>query len=256
LKLISLTTDFGNDSPYISVAKAKLLSQVDDIELIDHSHGVEVGDINEAALLIKMLTGHCPSGTIHIIAIDFDQRNRRPEILLGTGFGQYFISYNSGILSLLLSEAQTFKILGKYSGDHNNLIATLAPILGNIGNPEFENSLQNIEPDKLLVKRSLKSVISDGRLTGNVVYVDGRGSLYTNIHKDDVEKFAKNGNFQIVLSRHESLDRIHEHPGQVEPGSTVAYFSDLGSLVIAVHRGNASQLLGIKKAGNMFIEIK
>ena len=254
MKLISLTTDLGINSPYIGVAKAKLYSQVNEARIIDHSHAIESGDINEASLLLKMLIGHCPAGTVHVLAVDFEDRLNHPQIILGQGFGQYFISYNSGILSLLLSEAQSFRILGTYFGDHNNMISTLATIIPQIGNKSFEDSLPIIQLEELIVKRIAQSVMFDGRLTGIVSHVDDHGNLYTNIHKDDLERFAAGSKFQLVLSRHESLNRIHEHAGQVDPGDTVAYFSELGTIVIAVYRGNASKLLGIKKGGHLFVE--
>lgn len=256
LAIISLISDFGNDSPYIGVAKAKLHDALPSYPVIDHSHEVESGDLSQAAFLIQMLRGHCSPGSIHILAVETEDRLRHPQILLGSGFGQFFISYNHGLLSLILSEEQSFLNLGSYTGDHFNMIGTIAPNLAMLSNPDFLNSLQPVSKSDFIVKRALLPALSDNTLIGHVVHTDRNGNLFTNISKDDLARFAGSANVRIILSRHEYVDRMVEHSAHVEPGETACYFSEIGMLVIAIPRGHAGQLLGIRKHGTILIEKK
>ncbi len=222
--------------------------------IVDLSHSVEPSDINESHFLLKMLIGHCAPGTLHIVAVDFSERQSHPEILFAEGFGQYFIGYNTGLFPMLLSEEQSFFELGKYKDEHANLIPSIAPVIKDLSQESFRNSLQPVPKENVVIKRALKPVITDGKLTGTVIYVDDHGTLYTNIRMDDLQGIKGNSSIQIVLSRHETIDQLSKHPGEVPPGEVAGYYCDAGTLAISVNRGNASKLLGIKKGSNILVE--
>lgn len=222
--------------------------------IIDHSHEVESGDLNQAAFLIRMLRGHCPPGSIHLLAVDAEDRLRNPEILLGLGFGQFFITYNHGLLSLILSEEQTLFNMGSYTGDHFNMIGTIASNLPMLVADQYRNSLSTLSRSERVLKHGLSPAISENTLVGHVLHIDRNGNLFTNISRDDLLRFSGGSPVRIILSRHEFVDRMVEHSAQVEPGETACYFSEIGMLVVAMARGNAGQLLGIRKHGNILIE--
>jgi S-adenosylmethionine hydrolase len=100
----------------------------------------------------------------------------------------------------------------------------------------------------------MKPVLTATNLKGNVIHVDGRGNLYTNIHLNDIEAFSLGKRFRIVLSRHEHINKMVTHAGEVEPGDTACFISDQNLLTICVNRGNASRLLGLEKGSHVLLE--
>lgn len=254
MDIISITSDLGVNSPSIGIAKARLWSVLPTRRIVDLSHSVEPSDINESHFLLKMLIGHCAPGTLHIVAVDFTDRKSHPEILFAEGFGQYFIGYNTGLFPMLLSEEQSFFKLGEYSDDHSNMIPSIAPVIKDLSDEAFRKSLQPIPKEDLVVKRALKPVLTDGKLTGTVIYVDDHGTLFTNIRMDDLKEIKGHTSIQIILSRHESIDTLSKHPGEVQPGEVAGYYCDAGTLAISVNQGNASKLLGIKKGNHIIVE--
>ena len=63
--IITLTTDFGAESPYVAQMKGVILSICRDVELVDISHAITPQNIREGAVVLAVLhqvqvVGECP----------------------------------------------------------------------------------------------------------------------------------------------------------------------------------------------------
>ncbi|HEV3205022.1 MAG TPA: SAM-dependent chlorinase/fluorinase, partial [Gemmataceae bacterium] len=68
--LITLTTDFGEDSPYVAAMKGVILGIHPEARIIDLSHHIPPQDIRHAAFFLKNSIPYFPTGVIHVVVVD------------------------------------------------------------------------------------------------------------------------------------------------------------------------------------------
>jgi S-adenosylmethionine hydrolase len=97
--IVTLTTEYGNKSPYSAVIKGVLLSNLPSINLIEFSNDVKSNDIISASYIIKTASLHYPPGTIHLIGVDMNPQAYK-QFLIVKHNGMYFVGSDNGIFSL------------------------------------------------------------------------------------------------------------------------------------------------------------
>src|SRR5436305_1091451 len=69
-RLVTLTTDFGEGSPYVAALKGVLLSANPSVRLVDLGHGIPPQDVRHAAFFLASCLPYFPAGTIHVLVVD------------------------------------------------------------------------------------------------------------------------------------------------------------------------------------------
>jgi len=67
---ITLTTDFGEGSPYVAAMKGVVLALNPNARLLDLSHTIPPQDLYHAAFFLRSALPYFPPGTIHVIVVD------------------------------------------------------------------------------------------------------------------------------------------------------------------------------------------
>ena len=70
MSIITLTSDLGNKDYYLPSLKANILSQIDNVNIVDISHEIDHFNILQGAFVLKNCYKDFPRDTVHIIAID------------------------------------------------------------------------------------------------------------------------------------------------------------------------------------------
>ena len=70
MALITLTTDFGGDSPYVAAMKGIILSLNPHARLIDLSHQIPPQDVRFAAFFLRACIPYFPPEAIHVVVVD------------------------------------------------------------------------------------------------------------------------------------------------------------------------------------------
>ena len=70
MPIITLTTDFGNGSPYVATMKGVILSINPAATIVDISHAVPAQDVARGALVLEDTTPWFPADTIHVAVVD------------------------------------------------------------------------------------------------------------------------------------------------------------------------------------------
>ncbi len=82
-RIITLTTDFGEGSPYVAEMKGVILCINSDVTLVDISHSIRPQDVTYGALVLEQAAPAFPAGTIHVAVIDPGVGSLRQIILRG-----------------------------------------------------------------------------------------------------------------------------------------------------------------------------
>ncbi len=254
--MITLLTDFGSNSIYATQAKVWFKSRQKDLDVIDISHRIHPCDINEAAYVLELMIDSFPENTVHVVAIDFDDRHKHTEIIHFKWHNQHILTYNSGLASLCLKglDSPSIHQLGFHTGSH---LSSVAQVFGEFAlnlyrKPKHDKNYKIA--DKPCIKTALQPVSNQDSLIGHVMYFDARGTAYTNISKQHFEAFALDDKFSVVLSRHERITSISDNLQFYEGGTTFCYFNNVGYLTIEMHRGQAKSMYGLQKGQKIIIE--
>src|SRR5262245_9382522 len=68
--LVTLTTDFGEASPYVAALKGVLLTVNASARVIDLSHQIPAQDIRHTAYFLAAVVPYFPAGVIHVAVVD------------------------------------------------------------------------------------------------------------------------------------------------------------------------------------------
>jgi S-adenosylmethionine hydrolase len=266
MPIITLTTDFGEKDHFAGAVKGAIYSELDDVKIVDISHGVSPFHIMEAAYIIQNAYSSFPPGTIHIIGIDseLNPENKHIAVLLN---GHYFICANNGIISMLANEIKPKKIVEINIHDR---IITNFPVLDVFVKVACHiargGTLEVIgkKIDTIKEIRGIRpSVNQEGnQIMGSVIYIDNYGNVITNITKSKFEKVSKGRPFKIT-SRTASFSSVHSHysdainfdspPGKRdEDGKKIALWNSSNYLELSIYKsnpatvGSANTLFGLE----------
>jgi S-adenosyl-L-methionine hydrolase (adenosine-forming) len=257
LAFITLTSDYGNNSPYAAAVKGAIYAQMPSAQIIDISANVGPFNVLEAAYLLKQVVWNYPLHSIHLICVDTNYAANNGYIIAESD-GQYFIGADNGIFALLFENHQAafYRVHAHLINEHDlfpekNLFTYLAIQLLS------QKSVSELAaPDKPLnIKQSLMPVIEEAMIRGNVVFIDGYDNAITNIGKDIFEtKRKEKKRFKIFFSRKLFIDFISNNYNEVKNGNELALFNGNGYLEIALNNAKAGQLLGLKTGSPITIE--
>jgi S-adenosylmethionine hydrolase len=189
-----------------------------------------------------------PAYTYHLILVNLFEK--KPEqMLLAFHNNQYLLCADNGLLTMILEENPEI-IIGiplEKTAVKNTTYITAA--MGNAVNQLVNGeSIKNIGiPDvKYMEKRHLRPVLDNNSIEGQIIFIDSFENVIVNITHEQFEEQRKGRSFRIVFKRDEVIDRISESYADVAEGEKLALFNSAGYLEIAINKGNAAGLFGLK----------
>jgi S-adenosylmethionine hydrolase len=256
MSVITLTTDFGESSPYVAVMKGVILSINPAARIIDLSHEIGPQDIRHGSYFLATAVPYFPKGTIHVSVVDPGVGTER-AILLAEVAGQFALAPENGLLTALLerhpptglwrlTESQFWRPTVSATFHGRDIFAPVAahlalePIPSRFGVPVAECIRLPGQPFNA----------ETGRLLGCIQFVDRFGNLISNIPVESVPASPR----RIAVGKSELADvKWVRTYGEANVGEVVALTSSDGLVEIAVVNGSAAQALGI--AAGATIEI-
>ena len=103
---ITLTTDFGNASPYVAAMKGVILSINPGAAIVDLSHAIPPQDLRHASYFLATATLYFPAGTIHVCVVDPGVGSTRAALYVEAG-GQRLVGPDNGIFTALIRKTAT-----------------------------------------------------------------------------------------------------------------------------------------------------
>ena len=261
MAIITLTTDLGTKDSYLASVKGSIYSQLDDAKIVDITNDITAFNIPQAAFVLRNCYKDFPVGSIHIVSVD-DELSIENEHLAVKANGHYFIGTDNGLFSLLLTEMKAEKIIQLNIAQESNcltfatknIFASAACHLARGGTMEMIGTVVN---DFLVHRTDLKAVKEKDLIKGVIVYNDNYGNAITNIDKAMFLDIQKGRNFIIYYGREdEKITIISEKYNDVPPGDKLAIFGENQQLQIAMNKGTANTLLGLKLHEIIRIEFK
>ncbi len=254
MAIITLTSDYGVTDHYLAALKGTLLSESEDLKLVDISHSIEPGNLLEAAFILRNSYKHFPKGTVHLVAVSEIAPNRK--LLAAEMDGHFFLLADNGLLPVINPEVRIKKVVEIDLRKEQTLfpardvLARSAVFLANGGNVDvLGRTATDVAP-----RTNLRPRISneESSIVGVVLYIDNFGNLISNISLKIFKEVGRDRPFTIMLPRNQRIRQMHNHYHELAHGSIMALFNSQDLLEIAVSgaRGKvfngANTLLGVE----------
>jgi S-adenosylmethionine hydrolase len=248
LPLLTLTSDIGSPDYLVGAIKAQLLQINPEFRIIDISHNVPPFNFSQAAYVCRSAIRNFPPYSYHLILVNLFEK--KPEqLLLAFHNDQYILCADNGLLTMILEENPDIVIglpLEKTAIKNTTYLTT---VMGKAVNQLVKGeSIKNIGTSdvKYLEKRHLRPMLENNLIEGQIIFIDSFENVIVNITHEQFEEQRKGRSFRIVFKRDEVIDRISESYADVPEGEKLALFNSAGYLEIAINKGNAAGLFGLK----------
>lgn len=187
--IITLTTDFGLNDPFVGLVKGVILNINPEAEIIDITHNISRHNIFEASQIISMSCRYFPPTTIHVVVVDPGVGGgRRPLLVITEDY--YFIGPDNGLFTPVYEEFQSsfFKVMHLTASHYflpmngltfhgRDVFAPAAAWLSK-GIDVFKFGEQITD---YVTIPSTRAKIEGGIIKGNVISIDTFGNAVTNI---------------------------------------------------------------------------
>ena len=250
MAIITLTTDFGNGSPYVAAMKGVILSFNPQAVIVDITHGIPAQNIRAAAVVLDDVTERFPPGTIHVVVVDPGVGTARAILYAEIG-EQRYIAPDNGLLTFLAARAPVQRIvrlenrrlwLPEVSNTFHgrDIMSPVAARLSLGFDPaELGPTLEAIVRLDQAAPR-----VQPHRIDGMVQAIDSFGNLITNITADMLAGRPTDGRACIVCGLYETWGIYRTYAAQ-ESGMLVALIDSNRRLELAIVAGNAAAQLDI-----------
>jgi S-adenosylmethionine hydrolase len=258
--LITLTTDFGADSPFAAAMKGIILSINPNARLVDLSHDIPPFDLRHASFFLAESVKYFPPGTIHVVVVDPGVGGDRAILFIEIA-GQRLLAPDNGCWTLLalgisrpprvirLSERRFWRPHVSSTFHGRDIFAPVAAHLSlGLDPQELGPGVQEWQ------KLSWPTPSRQGdAFVGEVIFVDHFGNLITNISGANL--MNNPATHQVTIAGSAPLRRVTTY-SEANPGDLVALVSSSGLLEVAESQGNAARTLSLGVGAHVRVECK
>ncbi len=257
--VITLTTDFGHQDPFVGVMKGQVLKRYPSARLVDLTHQVLVHWPAEAGFWLGRSFQYFPAGTVHVAVVDPGVGSAR-DIAVVEADGQVFLAPDNGLLAGVLERLRGRPILRRLderilSGlEVHRPSATFhgrdifAPIAAELAAGRLAPGALGPVVSELVPGWLEEPVVTPAQVSGAVVTVDHFGNLLTNI---DGALLPRIPNAVVRAGGHEiPLRRTYS---DVRPGEYLALVNSFGVLEVARAEQSAARGLGLDRGAPIVV---
>ncbi|MZH02505.1 MAG: SAM-dependent chlorinase/fluorinase [Nitrospinae bacterium] len=255
--VITLTTDFGTDDPFVGIMKGVILNIVPDAQIVDITHNIEPQNITQAALILNAAYPWFPRKTVHVVVVDpgvgggFQTSEKssgktsakktgdpglviRRAMLIQSKF-QTFIGPDNGVLTpILYPDCKAYEItnkkylLKKVSNTFHGR-DVFAPCAAWIASG-IQHSKVGPRVLKPVRHHLPQPQLIGARLHGEIIHIDHFGNLITNIPAELIqENFISSDTIKIQIGKHriEGLVTGYYQMKSGQPGAIINSWNHL-----------------------------
>ena len=248
--VITLTTDFGQEGPFVATMKGRILSRYAEARIIDVTHEIVVHWPVEAGFWLARAYPYFPAGTVHVAVVDPGVGTERDIVAVLTD-GHVFLAPDNGLLAPVLARARSAKsyrltarhlerfALGAPSATfHGRDI--FAPLAAELAAGRCQPSDLGRESHDLAIGWTDEAEEGPHGVRGVVITIDHFGNLITNIDEGQIGKIAR----PVVRAGNRAIPMRRTY-GEMKPGEYLALINSFGVLEIARAEQSAAEGLGL-----------
>lgn len=252
MKLITITTDFGNLNGFTGTMKGVIYGITPDAQIVDITHEIPAQDVRTGSIALWRAVPYFPAGTVHIAVVDPGVGTTRRPIAAQLG-DQFFVLPDNGLITPMLEDAKAackpitivhldkheFWLPSVYTTFHGRDI--FAPSGAHIANGVPLQTMGTIITDPIHTPLPKPEKTEHG-YHANIIVIDVFGNCSTNLRVPQIPDLDK-----VTLKiKGETIEGIVPSYGHRKVGDMVAVTDSEGFVEIAVVNGSAARQFGIQ----------
>ncbi|MFN8308596.1 MAG: SAM-dependent chlorinase/fluorinase [Chitinophagales bacterium] len=244
MPLVTVTSDLGNCDYYAAALKGALLNLCKGIAVMDIANQVTSFDIRHAAYVVRHAYPYFMNGTIHVIYMNPAEADG--GMIAVQHQNQYFLTFNNGITSLLFGElpASTFLINEEISKSSNLFFAEgFARVINHINSGKPLNEIGTTSP-AIRQLRLMQPTVTGGFIKGSIQYFDKYGNAISNISSAMIAQAIGEKRALVSIAGQDLW--IGKNYADGTPGELISFINAEGNLEVAINKGSALKLLGLR----------
>ncbi len=246
--ILTLTTDFGTEGPYVAALKGILLGLAPGICLVDVTHAIAPQNILEGAFVLSGIVDAFPIGTVHLAVIDPGVGTDRRLLAAEVG-GHYFVLPDNGLLSGVVRNHPPSGLWEITSPAVRRRAVSETFHGRDIMAPAAAHLLRGGRPDELgpplskfITLTNFEPRPDEHGIVGEVLFRDAFGNLITNVRAEHLAgRPPEAWSLELAGSRIDGLCRTY---GERPTGTLIALVGSDGWVEVALVNGDASRYLG------------
>jgi hypothetical protein len=256
--VITITTDFGHQGPFVGVMKGQVLTRFPAARLIDLTHEILVHWPAEAGFWLARSYQYFPPGTVHVAVVDPGVGTAR-NIIAVSAAGHFFLAPDNGLLAPVVARAAQAHVVSVAAAELSRLgihrvSATFhgrdifAPVAAELAAGRV--SLQALGPrlDSIVPAWVDEPSVEARSVAGVIITQDHFGNLITNIDAALTERFR----LPLVHAGNHSFPVLRTY-GETRPGEYLALVNSFGVIEIARAQGSAAEGLGLSRGAPVIV---
>lgn len=248
MSIITLTSDIGLQDYLVGAIKGQLWQHCPGAPVMDITHQISPFNLPQATYICKSSFSYYPKGTFHIVLINLFDR-KADHVLLAEHNGHYIACADNGLITMIAGNApekvvklplykqqpkDTFTVLRRFAEAYRELQA--GKQLSELGEPATG----------YIVKNNLQPMTGQDYIDGQIIHIDNFENVVVNITRHQFDEQRQNRPFSIFFRRDEVITQLSETYSDVPEGHKLAMFNAAGYLEIAINKGNAAGLFGLR----------
>jgi len=248
--VITITTDFGYEGPFVATMKGRILMRFPAARIIDVTHEILVHWPAEAGFWLARSWSYFPDGTVHVAVVDPGVGTQR-DIILVASDQHLFLAPDNGLLAAVIARLPTAiiyrlqpRVLERFGIATPSATFHGRDIFAPLGAELAAGRCQPADLGEVTTQFVPGWVEEPGvigqAVRGVVITLDHFGNLITNIDQELVRRFrhpvVHAGNHRLTL---------HRTYGDVKPGEYLALVNSFGVVEIARAEQSAAEGLGL-----------
>ena len=256
--VITVTTDFGHQGPFVGVMKGCILTRFPAARIIDLTHEILVHWPAEAGFWLARAFRFFPPGTVHAAVVDPGVGTSR-DILAAEAGGHLFLAPDNGLLAPVVARNPgatlvrlTASRLARLGVDHPSATFhgrdIFAPVAAELAAGRCVPRDLGDAVDTLVPSWVEDPAVEPASVSGVVISIDHFGNLITNIDAALIERFR----IPVVHAGNHAFALLRTY-GDTRPGEYLALVNSFGVVEIARAEHNAAEGLGLSRGAPVVV---
>jgi S-adenosylmethionine hydrolase len=255
--IVTLLTDYGHEDEFVGVCHGVIKRICPNCDLIDVAHEIPRHDVRRGALVLRSALPYMPAG-VHVAVVDPEVGSERRAIVVRCDDRRLLVGPDNGLLSLAWERfggAAEAVDISRSPHRLEPVAATFhgrdlfAPVAAHLAaGAELAAAGERVATEELVSLELPRAEISPGAVTAHALVIDGFGNVGLNV---DHEQLAGSG---LVLGGAVSVaaqgarleGKFVRSFAEVPPGEALLYEDAHRALAVAINRGSAAEVLGVR----------
>jgi S-adenosylmethionine hydrolase len=255
--LVTLSTDYGTQSEFPGICHGVIRRICPDAAIVDISHGIARHDVRHGALLLRNALPFMPVG-VHVAVVDPQVGTERRAVAIRCRDGNVLVGPDNGVLSLAAEVAGGAVEAVDVSRSPHRLepvSATFhgrdvfAPVAAAIaGGASLAEAGDPLSVDDLAVLELPRPARNGDTVIAHALLIDVYGNVTLDVRHDDLPStgLALGHALEVDAGGKTATAMFTSTFADVPPAELLLYEDASRMLALAVNRGDAAAMLGLR----------